>query len=360
MRYRPSSPPDGERIPVSVLGATGVVGQRLIERLIHHPWFKIAALCASDRSAGKSYADAVDWMMPSPLSPAIANMPVQHCIPEVPGRLALSALDAGVAGEIEQEFAGNGYAVVSNARNHRMASDVPLLIPEVNSEHLQIIRQQRFKTGCILTNPNCSTVGIAMALKPLHDAFGVELVDVTTLQAASGAGNPGVSSNRLIDNTIPTIGGEVEKIQTEPLKILGAYHDGVIHPADMRISAQVNRVPVRDGHTACIKLKLRDKASVEDVQHTLSEYQSPLVPLHLPSAPSRPLRTSNDPAFPQPYFHRNLGQGMAVGIGPVEPCNVLDYKFTVLAHNTIRGAAGAAILNAELLIRSQLWPLMKH
>jgi len=360
MRYRPSSPPDGERIPITILGATGAVGQRLIQRLARHPWFEIAALCASDRSAGKPYAEAADWIMPSPIPRAVAGMQVQPCTPDVRGRIALSALDAGVAGDIEQAFAESGYAVVSNARNHRMDPDVPLLIPEVNSDHLDIIRQQRFNAGCILTNPNCSTVGIVMALKPLHDAFGIELVDVTTLQAASGAGNPGVSSNRLIDNTIPTIGGEVNKIQTEPLKILGEYRDGVIHPADMRISAQVNRVPVRDGHTACIKVKLRKNASLEDVQRALDEYESPLASLNLPSAPKRPLRTSQDPTFPQPYFHRNLGQGMAVGIGPVEPCNVLDYKFTTLAHNTVRGAAGAAILNVELLVRSRLWPLLQR
>jgi aspartate-semialdehyde dehydrogenase len=360
MRYRPSSPPDGERIPVTILGATGAVGQRFIERLARHPWFRIAALCASDRSAGKPYRDAVDWIIPSPIPKNIAGMQVQECTPDGASRIAFSALDSKVAGELEETFAQNGYAVISNARNHRMDPDVPLLIPEVNDDHLQIIRQQRYEAGCILTNPNCSTTGIVMALKPLQDAFGIECVDITTLQAASGAGNPGVSSNRLIDNTIPTIDGEVAKIETEPLKILGKFRDGVIRPADMRISAQVNRVPVRDGHTACIKLKLRKHATQEDVQRALEAYESPLTSQNLPSAPKRPLRTSRDPAFPQPYFHRNAGGGMAASIGPVTPCNVLDYKFTVLAHNTVRGAAGAAILNAELLVRSKFWEALRR
>ncbi|MDD4627996.1 MAG: aspartate-semialdehyde dehydrogenase [Candidatus Peribacteraceae bacterium] len=360
MRYRPSSPPDGGRIPVTILGATGAVGQRFVERLARHPWFRIASLCASNRSAGNTYQQATDWIMDSPIPPNIAGMQVRECTPDVPGSIAFSALDSSVAGELEETFAENGYAVVSNARNHRMDPDVPLLIPEVNSDHLRIIRQQRYEAGCIITNPNCSTVGIVMALKPLLDKFGIELVDVTTLQAASGAGNPGVSSNRLIDNTIPTIDGETAKIETEPLKLLGEFRDGAIHPADMRISAQVNRVPVRDGHTANIKLKLRAHASPEDVRQALEAYESPLASLNLPSAPGRPLRTSRDPSFPQPYFHRNAGGGMAVSVGPVTPCNVLDYKFAVLSHNTVRGAAGAAILNAELLVRSKLLSLLRQ
>ncbi|HAI98952.1 TPA: aspartate-semialdehyde dehydrogenase [Candidatus Peribacteria bacterium] len=347
--------PSGERLPVEILGATGMVGQHLITRLTEHPWFRIEALKASERSAGKRYGDTVDWALPQPIPRDIAQMEVLACEPSLPGRIALSGLDADIAGPIEEQFAEFGYPVVSNARNHRFDPDVPLLIPEVNRDHLAIIAHQRFAVGCIITNPNCSTVGITMALKPLQDAFGVEAADIVTLQAASGAGNrPGVSSLRLIDNTIPFIAGEEEKIQTEPKKILGTYRDGVIRPAEMAISAQCNRVPVRDGHTACVKVALRTRASLESVMAAFESYGSPLKELELPSAPDHPLIVHHHPAHPQPYFHRDLEDGMAASVGRIQPCGVLDYKFVVLSHNTVRGAAGAAILNAELLVRTAL------
>ncbi|MBU2213738.1 aspartate-semialdehyde dehydrogenase [Patescibacteria group bacterium] len=347
-------PPEGTRIPVRILGATGVVGQTLVEILQDHKWFIIQALCASDRSAGKKYSDATVWRRSSQLNPDIADMEVQQCEPRSDARIAFSGLDASVAGEIETSFAQAGYALVSNSKNHRMESDVPLLIPEVNPDHLDIIQYQNFGEGCIVTNPNCSTIGIAMALKPLHQAFGVHSLDVTTLQGASGAGIPGVPSIDLIDNTIPHIPGEAEKIRIELKKILGTIIGGNIVSADMLIDAQCNRVPVSIGHSACMKVRLCRSATLEQVRAALQNFQSPIADLNLPTAPSQPLHFCDNPFHPQPRLHRDIGNGMAVSVGPPEKCEVLDVQFTAFFDNLIRGAAGAAVLNAELLVRRGL------
>ncbi len=348
------SPTSSEHIPVTVLGATGMVGQRIIERLRNHPWFRIASLCASEKSAGKPYAEATQWRLPSPLDPYIARMQVQECIPTVEGAIALSGLDSSVAGPIERHFAESGFAVVSNARNHRMDPHVPLIIPEVNADHLQLITRQQFRSGCTVTNPNCSTTGLVMALKPLHDSFGVTNVDVTTLQAASGAGYPGVPSMDLIDNVVPFISGEEEKMATEPRKILGTLEADGIRFADMQLSAQCNRVPVLDGHLACVKVGLRQRATRQQVEDALRNFRPSPGSLSLPSSPEEPLVYLGNPAHPQPRLHRDLGSGMTVSVGRLQECDVLDYKFVVLSHNTIRGAAGAAVQNAELLVRSRL------
>ena len=349
--YEPSK---GTPIPVDILGATGMVGQKLVESLQDHRWFSIRTLCASDRSAGKKYGDATTWRLPSRLSSDVADMTVQQCEPGSGSKIAFSGLDASVAGEIETAFAQAGYAVVSNSKNHRMESDVPLLIPEVNPDHLDIIQHQNFGNGCIVTNPNCSTIGIAMALKPLHQAFGVHSVDVTTLQGASGAGIPGVPSIDLIDNTIPHIAGEAEKIRIELKKILGTVEGDSIVPADILVDAQCNRVPVSIGHSACMKVGLNQSATLEQVRAALQNFQSPIVDLSLPTAPNQPLNFCDNPFHPQPRLHRDIGNGMTVSVGPPQKCEVLDVQFTAFFDNLMRGAAGAAVLNAELLVRKQL------
>lgn len=341
---------DNEKIPVGILGATGSVGQKFIELLQNHPWFNITALAASERSAGKLYRHAARWFQKTPMPKRIANMPVSACTADLPCRIVFSGLDAAVAGPIESAMAEAGYMVLSNAKNHRMHEDVPLLIPEVNPQHLQLLKKQKTR-GRIVTNPNCSTIGLTMALKPLHDAFGVEKVSVVTMQALSGAGYPGISSLDIIDNLIPHIGGEEDKMQIEPLKILGTFNGEKVDFADMKISAQCNRVAVVDGHTESVSVKLGKRCKKEDIIAAWREFRSEPQELELPSAPHPPLYYFEEPAFPQPRIHRDLGGGMAVSIGHLRDCSVLDYKFTVLSHNTVRGAAGCAILNAELLVK---------
>jgi len=340
-----------DKVPVAILGATGSVGQQFVNLLARHPWFEIVALAASDRSAGKPYREAVNWLLNEPLPEAIGNMQVEPCIPELPCRLIFSGLDSSVAGEIETAFAQKGYIVLSNASNHRMDPDVPLLIPEVNSDHLELCSRQHFEKGKIVTNPNCSTIGICLALKPLLDKFGLQSVHVVTLQAISGAGYPGVASLDILDNVIPYISGEEEKVETEPLKILGKYHEGAITALTLPISAHCNRVAVNDGHTACLSIKLGRKATPEELIQAWESFTSLAQELHLPTAPEKPLHYFNEPHFPQPKRHRNLDKGMAVSIGRLRPCPLFDYKFAILSHNTIRGAAGGAILNAELMLK---------
>jgi aspartate-semialdehyde dehydrogenase len=341
------------RYRVGILGATGAVGQKFIELLEGHPWFEVTALAASERSAGKPYREAANWISDAPLSEHIASMEVQACTPDLDVDLVFSGLDASVAGDIEQEFAEAGIPVVSNARNHRMRDDVPLLIPEVNPEHLALIESQPTfgRGGYIVTNPNCSTVGLACALKPLHDAFGIQRVLVTTMQALSGAGYPGVASLDALGNVIPFIGGEEDKMASEPLKILGSMSDGTVREAAFRVSAQCNRVPVVDGHTECVSVEFTTEVSADDVREAFETFHDPLRDLGLPSSPDRLLRVFDEPAFPQPKRHVMLGRGQTVSIGRIRPCAVLDVKFVALVHNTIRGAAGGAILNAELLVK---------
>lgn len=342
--------PEGQdgRIPVAVLGATGAVGQRFVSLLDGHPWFRVAALAASERSAGKPYAQAVRWFLAEPMPDWAKGMVVVPCVPGPGARLAFSGLDAAVAGGVEEAYAKAGYGVVSNSRNHRMAPDVPLLVPEVNADHLELIDRQRRRSGgkgFIVTNPNCSTVGLALSLAPLHRAFGVRRVLVATLQAISGAGYPGVASVDILDNVIPYIGDEEEKMQSETQKILGS----VAAPATFAVSAHCNRVHVSDGHTLTVSIETEKKGSPEEAAAALRGYRSPLAGLGLPSQPEPPIVVREEPDRPQPRFDRMAGRGMAVSVGRIRRCPVLDLKYVALVHNTIRGAAGAAILNAELL-----------
>lgn len=341
------------KIPVAILGATGMVGQKFIELLIDHPWFEVVAVAASERSQGKTFGSAMRWMMPSSLPSSLAEMVVQPCAPNFPCKIVFSGLDAEVAGPIEESFAKAGYTVISNSRNHRMHPTVPLLIPEVNSSHLELVKQQSFFPGMIVTNPNCSVVGIATALKPLIDRWGTEKVHVITMQAISGAGYPGISSFDILDNVIPFIGGEEEKIETEPLKILGTLQNGQIIPYPVTISAQCNRVSVMDGHMACVSVKLKKNAHAEEMIDAWQNFQGEPQRLSLPMAPIHPIHYMHDEKHPQPKLHRHLEKGMAVTIGRLRKCPLLDWKFTLLSHNTIRGAAGCAILNAELMIKKE-------
>lgn len=337
------------QIRVGVLGATGAVGQTFLRLLDGHPLFEVVALAASERSAGKRYDEAANWTADTPMPAVYAEMTVQHVDDPLDVDVAFSGLDASVAGDIEARLAREGVAVVSNARNHRMAADVPLLIPEVNPEHLALVGRQAYGDGCIVTNPNCSTVGLAMALKPLHDAFGVDAVHVVTMQALSGAGYPGVPSLDAMANVVPFIGGEEEKMAVETRKILGTLTDAGVTDADVVVSAQCNRVPVIDGHTEAVSLRLRTPATAEDVAEAMRAWRSPLAGRDLPTAPEHPLVVLADPRYPQPRRHAMLGGGMTVSVGRVQDCPVLGVKFVLLSHNTIRGAAGGAILNAELM-----------
>ncbi|MBI2550414.1 aspartate-semialdehyde dehydrogenase [Candidatus Woesearchaeota archaeon] len=344
-----------QKIKVGILGATRMVGQRFVQLLEGHPWFEVSELAASPESAGKAYEEAVAgrWKTSADLPEYARKMKVKECRPNLDCRLVFSALDASVAGPIEEEFAKAGYAVSSNSRNHRMDSDVPLLIPEVNAEHLELVKkqqQQRKWKGFIVTNPNCSTIHMVLALKPLMDRFGLEKVIVTTMQALSGAGYPGVASMDIIDNVYPYIGMEEEKVQTETLKLLGkpSGNSSRIENAKIAVSAQCNRVNVSDGHTECVSVKLSKSATEKDIIRAFENF-NPLQQLKLPSSPQHPIVVRTEMDRPQPKLDRNLERGMASVVGRIRKCNVLDYKFVVLGHNTIRGAAGAAILNAELM-----------
>jgi aspartate-semialdehyde dehydrogenase len=341
-----------KKIPVAILGATGMVGQKFVELLANHPWFEISAVAASERSQGKTYGEAMRWMMPTPLCPKIAAMNVLACEPNLPCRIAFSGLDSHVAGDIEKKFADAGYIVISNSSNHRMDADVPLLIPEVNGDHLELVKTQKFsKKGMIVTNPNCSVIGLTMALKPLIDRFGVDNVHVVTMQAISGAGYPGVPSFDILDNVIPYISGEEPKVEAEPLKILGSLQNGHIKPLEMKISAQCNRVAVVDGHMACISIKMEKRAEAHEIIEAWQNFHSAPQTLKLPTAPKTPLIYLTDERYPQPKLHRNMENGMGVSIGRLRKCSLFDWKFVVLSHNTVRGAAGCAILNAELMLK---------
>jgi aspartate-semialdehyde dehydrogenase len=341
------------RIPVGVLGATGAVGQKFVALLENHPWFELTELAASDRSAGKSYRDATVWRQYQPIPERLKDRTIKPCEPALDCRVVFSGLDSSVAGEIEENFARAGYIVVSNSRNHRMDDDVPLLVPEVNPEHLALIKVQRERRswpGAIVTNPNCSTIGLVMALAPIHRAFGVKRVVVATMQALSGAGYPGHSAIDMLGNVIPFIGGgEEEKMETEPLKIMGSLDGNGIRFAECRISAHTNRVFVEDGHMECVSLELERKAKPDEVAGVLAQFSSLPQELKLPSAPERPVIVTGERDRPQPRFDRDAGNGMSAVVGRIRECPVFDIRFVVLSHNTIRGAAGAAILNAELM-----------
>jgi len=328
----------------------------MIQMLENHPWFEVSAVAASDNSAGKTYAKAARWMLETPMPDRVARMTVESCNPGLDCDFVLSGLPSSVAEETELELAKSGLPVISNAGSHRMKADVPLVIPEINPDHLDALEVQKRRVGSrgfIVTNPNCTSIGLVFPLAAIHRKFGVEAVHVVTMQALSGAGYPGVASLDIIDNVLPAIdlGGEDRKVETEPLKILGRWTNHRFIDAPIRISAQTHRVNVRDGHLEAASIKLREKASADDVQEAIRSFTSPVDELQLPSAPRPAILVESHIQRPQPRLDRDRGQGMAVVVGPVSECSVLDYKFRVVSHNTIRGAAGAAILNAELLFK---------
>jgi len=339
------------KYPIGILGATGMVGQRFIQLLERHPWFEVAWLAASDRSSGKKYGDAAKWRLDTPLPERIANITVAPAEAAGAPKIIFAALDAGIARELEPRFADAGCAVVSNSSAYRMAPSVPLVIPEINAEHLGLIEEQasrRAAGGYMVTNPNCSTIGLVMALKPLEQRFGITQIIVTTMQAVSGAGYPGVPSMDILGNVVPYIGSEEEKMEAETLKLLGKLEGHAVKPLAARISASCNRVAVEDGHTESVSIKLAKPATHEEILAAWAEFR-PLAGQGLPTAPDQPIEWAPQDDRPQPRLDRNRGNGMAVTVGRLRPCGVLDWKFTALSHNTIRGAAGAAILNAELL-----------
>jgi aspartate-semialdehyde dehydrogenase len=328
-----------------------MVGQRFIQLLEHHPQFEISALAASDRSQGKRYDEACKWRLGGEMPQAVRSIKVESPAPPLDCDLVFSSLPGDIARETEGSFAKAGYPVISNSSAFRMDEDVPLLIPEVNPDHLGLLERQRSgSSGFIVTNPNCSTIMIALALAPLHFTFGVEAAVATTLQALSGAGYPGVASLDILDNVLPYIGGEEEKIESETTKILGRLHDGHIETAPMAVSAQCHRVNVSDGHMGAVRVKLQRKASLEEISGALSSFRSLPQELGLHSAPRWPIVLREEVDRPQPRLDRDEGAGMSVTIGRLQPDKVLDYRFVALSHNTVRGAAGAAILNAELLV----------
>jgi aspartate-semialdehyde dehydrogenase len=356
-----------KRIDVAVLGATGIVGQRFLQLLDHHPWFKVAAVTGSSPRQGQRYGEAVTWRLPEAPPSSVENLPLLAPDAQLDTPLVFSALPAAAAVEIEPALASRGHAVFSNASSHRMAEDVPLLIPEVNPDHLRLLQIQRARrgwSGLLITNPNCSTIQLALALKPLVDAFGVRSVHVTTLQAISGAGYPGIAAYDILDNVIPYIAEEEEKIERETQKILGSYREGEIAPAECWITAQCTRVPVRDAHLACVTVELGSANGVSgsdvpiaesDLARVWNDFQAEPQQAKLPTAPASPIMVRDEPDRPQPVRDRYAGGGMAITIGRVRRCAAeRGHKFVVLGHNTIRGAAGASILNAELLYQRGL------
>ena len=347
-----------ERRRVGILGATGMVGQRFIQLLHNHPWFEITWLAASDRSAGKAYGEACKWKLDTPLPARIAAMTVQPNVPELCEgelpKIIFAALDADIARELEPKFAAAGCAVISNSSAFRMVKDVPLVVPEVNAGHLDLIETQAWRResgGYIVTNPNCSAIGLVLALKPLEERFGIQSMFVSTMQAVSGAGYPGVPSLDILGNVVPFIKNEEEKMQEEVGKLLGHVRGDHIEMLDAKVSAHCNRVPVEDGHTECVSIKLKKEATREEILAAWNEF-APLRGQHLPTAPEQPVEFDAAVDRPQPRLDRMRGHGMAATVGRLRECPLLDWKFVVLSHNTIRGAAGAAVLNAEILART--------
>jgi aspartate-semialdehyde dehydrogenase len=336
---------------VGILGATGVVGQRFIQLLADHPQFEVSAVCASYRSQEKRYGEACTWRLHGEMPEAVRTMWVEPPVPPLDCDIVFSSLPGEIARVTEGDFAAHGYPVISNSSSFRMDEDVPLLIPEVNHEHLGVIERQKYPSGgFIVTNPNCSTIMLVLALAPLHAAFGVEATVATTLQALSGAGYPGVASLDIIDNVLPFIRGEEEKIETETKKILSRFNNGFLETNPMAVSAQCHRVNVADGHMAAVRVKLARKATLAEVREALTSFRSLPQELGLYSAPATPIVVRDEEDRPQPKLDRDAGNGMTITLGRLKPDTVLDYRFVVLSHNTIRGAAGAAILNAELMV----------
>jgi aspartate-semialdehyde dehydrogenase len=344
-----------EKIPVAVLGATGTVGQKFVSLLADHPWFEVSAVAASSASAGRPYEEVVRWREQAALPGRVAGMVIQPCSPPLPAPapIVFSALDADVAGPIEQAFARAGAYVVTNTRTHRMDADVPLLIPEANADHLGLIdvqRKARGWTGAILANPNCSTAVLALALAPLQRSFGVERLFVSTMQAVSGAGYPGVPSLDIVGNVIPHIGGEEEKIERESRKILGELADGAVEPAQFDVSAHTNRVAVVDGHMMTVSAGFARRVGIDEALAALRAFRAPPCVAGLPSSPNPPIEVDNRIDRPQPRLDLDRGRGMAVTVGRVRPCPILDLRMVVLGHNTVRGAAGQGVQIAELLV----------
>ena len=343
-----------QKYRVGILGATGTVGQRFIQLLEDHPQFEVTALAASDRSQGKPYAQACAWRLAGEMPEYVKALVVEAPRPPLDCDLVFSSLPSGAAREVEDAFARSGYPVISNSSAFRMEENVPLLIPEINAGHLALIDAQRrsrgYEQGFIVTNPNCSTIMIALALAPLHARFGIESCMATTLQALSGAGYPGVASLDVVDNVLPYIAGEEEKIESETLKILGRMDGTRLEPAALRVSAQCHRVNVSDGHLAALRVKLARPVELEELKDALISFKALPQELGLHSAPTRPVIVRDEPDRPQPRLDRDAGRGMSVTVGRIRRDAVLDYRFVALSHNTVRGAAGAAILNAELLV----------
>ena len=347
-----------QRLEVGILGATGIVGQRFVQLLEQHPWFQVTWLAASDRSAGRVYIEAARWKLAPPVPDQVGKIVVEDANPRNwrmhPPKIVFAALESSVAAELEPQYMQAGCALVSNSSALRMRSDVPLVVPEINPEHLELINSQpEFKSGggFAVTNPNCSAVGLALALAPLERAFGIEAVLVTTMQAVSGAGYPGVPSLDILGNVVPFIQNEEEKLESECQKILGRFGDGRIASAAFRVSAACNRVSVLDGHTESVAIKLRNSASAEQMLEVWRDFRGSPQEMKLPTAPDSPIQYAEAPDRPQPRLDVDRDHGMAVTIGRLRRCPVLDWKFTLLSHNVIRGAAGAAILNGELLYR---------
>jgi aspartate-semialdehyde dehydrogenase len=343
---------------VGILGATGTVGQRLIHMLRNHSGFEVTALAASDRSEGKRFADVCNWKLPFEMPGAVRKIKVFGCKPPLDCDVVISSLPSDIAVESEAAFAAAGYPVISNSSSYRMHEDVPLVVPEINPDHLDLIAAQKlnrgYDRGYIVTNPNCTTIGLVMALAPLDRAFGLEAVMMTSMQAISGAGYPGVASMDIIDNVMPYIGGEEEKCEVEPQKILGKFAGSKIEMAPFKVSAQCNRVPVQDGHLESVRVKLGREVTVEQVADALSSFTGLPQELKLPTAPARPVIVRSEKDRPQPRLDRDAENGMATVVGRISKDTIFDFKFTLISHNTVRGAAGAALLNAEILVAKGL------
>lgn len=340
---------------VGVLGATGAVGQKFISLLKNHPWFTITALGASERSAGKAYKEAATWIEPTDIPENLANKIIDPCDPDSMDNVdfVFSGLDSSVAAEIEQAYAEAGIPVISNARNYRQHESVPLLVPEVNADHIELIKKQKFTSdgsGFIVTNPNCVCIPLSMAVKPLHDAFGVKSIVMTTLQAISGGGYPGVPGMDITANVMPSISGEEPKIGLEPLKILGTLENDKVNFAEIPIQSTATRVPTLEGHLLSVTISFDNPPEADQAVNELKNWNSKISDLNLPSAPEKPLRVYEDPRYPQPRLHSYREGGMQIGIGRVRKAEVMDLSMMVLGHNTVRGAAGCSILNAELLV----------
>jgi aspartate-semialdehyde dehydrogenase len=341
-----------KKIPVGILGATGIVGQRFIQMLERHPWFEVAWLAASDRSEGRDYSDAARWRLKMPIPASVAKMRVSPATPDGAPKVIFAALDASIAAELEPRFAEAGCAVITNSSALRMAKDVPLVIPEVNPDHIKLIECQSWRRksgGFVVTNSNCSAMGLVLALAPLHKRFELETVMVVTMQAVSGAGYPGVASMDILGNVIPYIAKEEEKMEEETRKLLGTLNGSGINLAPFKMSAHCNRVAVEDGHTESVSVKFKKKALVGEILEAWQEFSGVPQEQQFPTAPEVPVRYLDAIDRPQPRFDVEFGGGMTTTVGRLRPCAVFDWKFTLLSHNTIRGAAGAALLNAELL-----------